>query len=87
MPYIPTFDRTQMMMCSWDSFVAPESIARLIDAFVNSLELTKYGIKEVAREGRPGYDPKGCINCISMGIEKEFVLHENWLKAVKSILR
>ena len=26
---------------------------------------------------------KGCINCISMGIEKEFVLHENWLKVVK----
>ncbi len=86
MPYIPTFDRTQMMMCSWDSFVAPESIARLIDAFVNSLELTKYGIKEVAREGRPGYDPKGMYKLYD-GIEKEFVLHENWLKAVKSILR
>ena len=38
MPYVSTFDRTQMMMCSWDSFVDPKSIARLIDAFVNSLE-------------------------------------------------
>lgn len=87
MPYIPTFDRTQMMMCSWDSFVAPESIARLIDAFVNSLELTKYGIKEAAKEAARVMTQKGCINCISMGIEKEFVLHENWLKAVKSILK
>ena len=70
MPYIPTFDRTQMMMCSWDSFVAPESIARLIDAFVNSLELTKYGIKEVAREGRPGYDPKGMYKLYIYGNRK-----------------
>ena len=46
MPYVSTFDRTQMMMCSWDSFVDPKSIARLIDAFVNSLDLTKYGVKE-----------------------------------------
>lgn len=70
MPYIPTFDRTQMMMCSWDSFVDPESIARLIDAFVNSLELTKYGIKEVAREGRPGYDPKGMYKLYIYGNRK-----------------
>ena len=52
MPYVSTFDRTQMMMCSWDSFVDPKSIARLIDAFVNSLDLTKYGVKEAAVEGR-----------------------------------
>lgn len=51
MPYVSTFDRTQMMMCSWDSFVDPKSIARLIDAFVNSLDLTKYGVKEAAVEG------------------------------------
>lgn len=24
MPYIPTFDRTKMMMCSWDAFVEPK---------------------------------------------------------------
>ena len=52
MPYVSTFDRTQMMMCSWDSFVDPKSIARLIDAFVNSLDLTKYGVKEAAVEGQ-----------------------------------
>ena len=46
MPYVSTFNRNQMMMCSWDSFVDPESIARLIDAFVNSLDLTKYEVKE-----------------------------------------
>ena len=27
--------------------------------FVNSLDLAKYGVKEVATEGRPSYNPKG----------------------------
>lgn len=59
MPYVPTFNRDQMMFCSWDSFVETDSIARLIDAFVDSLDLTKYHVKEAAKEGRPPYDPKG----------------------------
>ncbi len=71
MPYISTFDRTQIMMCSWDSFVNPESIARIIDAFVNSLELKKYGIKEAATEGRPSYDPKGMYKLFIYGSRKE----------------
>ena len=70
MPYVPTFDRTQMMMCSWDSFVSPESIARLIDAFVNSLDLAKYGVKEAAREGRPPYDPRGLYKLYIYGNRK-----------------
>lgn len=52
MPYIPTFDRTQMMICSWDAFVEPESIARLIDTFIDSLDLKKYGVK-ISGQGRP----------------------------------
>ena len=43
MPYIRTVDREQLMMCSLDSFVAPESIARVIDAFVEGLELLRGG--------------------------------------------
>lgn len=70
MPYVSTFDRTQMMMCSWDSFVDPESIARLIDAFVNSLDLTGYGVKEASREGRPLYDPKGMYKLYIYGNRK-----------------
>lgn len=70
MPYVQTFDRTQMMMCSWDSFVSPESIARLIDAFVNSLELAKYGVKEAAGEGRPPYDPRGLYKLYIYGNRK-----------------
>lgn len=70
MPYVPTFDRTQMMMCSWDSFVDSERIARLIDAFVNSLDLVKYGVKEAAKEGRPAYDPKGMYKLYIYGNRK-----------------
>ena len=70
MPYVSTFNRNQMMMCSWDSFVDPESIARLIDAFVNSLDLTKYEVKEAAKEGRPAYDPKGLYKLYIYGNRK-----------------
>lgn len=70
MPYISVFDRNQMMVCSWDSFVDTESIARLIDAFVNSLDLTKYGVKEAAKEGRPGYEPKGMYKLYIYGNRK-----------------
>ena len=70
MPYVSTFNRNQMMMCSWDSFVDPESIARLIDAFVNSLDLAKYEVKEAAKEGRPAYDPKGMYKLYIYGNRK-----------------
>ena len=58
MHYVKAFDRDQMMMTTWDLMVDPESTARLIDAFVNSLDLSKYDVKELATEGRPPYDPK-----------------------------
>ena len=71
MPYVPTFDRNQVMMCSFDAFVEPESIARLIDAFEDSLDLTKYGVKEAAKEGRPSYDPRGMYKLYIYGSRKE----------------
>lgn len=70
MPYIQTFDRTQMMMLSWDLLVEPESIARLIDAFVDSLDLKKFTIKEPAAEGRPAYDPRGLYKLYIYGNRK-----------------
>lgn len=70
MPYISTFNRNQMMVCSWDSFVSTESIARLIDAFVDNLDSTKYGVREAAKEGRPGYAPKGMYKLYIYGSRK-----------------
>lgn len=70
MPYVPTFNRDQTMFCSWDSFVETDSIARLIDAFVDSLDLTKYHVKEAEKEGRPSYDPKGMYKLYIYGSRK-----------------
>ena len=47
MHYVQGFDRDQMMMTTWDSMVDPESTARLIDAFVDSLNLADYNVKVV----------------------------------------
>lgn len=58
MHYVKAFDRNQMMMTTWDFMVDPDSTARLIDAFVNSLDLSDYDVKELAKEGRPPYDPR-----------------------------
>ncbi len=67
MHYVEAFDRNQMMMTTWDSMVDPESTARLIDAFVNSLNLVDYGVKEIASEGRPPYDPKSLFKLYIYG--------------------
>ena len=83
MPYVSGFDRNQLMCCSWDAFVDEESIARIIDAFVEHLDMKKYGVKAAAVEGRPSYDPKSLYKLIFTEAEKEFVLHESWQKAVR----
>lgn len=67
MHYVQAFDRNQMMMTTWDSMVEPDSTARLIDAFVDSLNLADYGIKELAAEGRPPYDPKSLLKLYIYG--------------------
>ena len=70
MPYISGFDRNQLMCCSWDAFVDKESIARIIDAFVEHLDMKKYGVKVVAVEGRPSYDPKSLYKLYIYGSRK-----------------
>ena len=67
MHYVEAFDRDQMMMTSWDEMVDPESDARLIDAFVNSLDLSKFDVKELSQEGRPPYDPRSMLKLYIYG--------------------
>lgn len=69
MHYVQGFDRNQMMMTTWDSMVDPESTARLIDAFVDSLKLADYNVKVLASEGRPPYDPKAMFKLYIYGSE------------------
>ena len=71
MHYVEAFDRNQMMMTTWNSMVEPDSTARLIDAFVDSLNLSDYGIKEIAAEGRPPYDPKSLLKLYIYGSDNE----------------
>ena len=69
MHYIETFDRNQVMMTTWDSMVDRESIARLIDAFVDNLDMSEYGVKELSSEGRPPYDPRSLYKLHIYGSE------------------
>lgn len=69
MHYVKAFDRNQMMMTSWNDLVDSESTARLIDAFVNSLNLSEYKIKEMKTEGRPPYDPRSMFKLYIYGSE------------------
>ncbi len=83
MHYVEAFDRNQMMMTTWDCMVEPESTARLIDAFVNSLNPADYGIKEISSEGRPPYDPRSFLKIIFMEVKMASNHPVSWQKAVK----
>ena len=73
MPYIEAQDRNQMMMCSLDSMVDPESIARVIDEFVDGLDLEGmgFGKAEAAAQGRPSYDPRCLLKLYLYGSRKK----------------
>lgn len=71
MPYVKTFDRNQLMMVAWDSLVADDSDARIIDKFVDGLNLGQFDIKEAAIEGRPLYDPKGMLKLYIYGYKNQ----------------
>ena len=59
MPFISGGDRYQVMFTALDDMVAPDSEARVIDAFVASLDLDAMGFirVEAAERGRPAYEP------------------------------
>ena len=72
MPYIAKKDRNQLMMCSLESFVAPESIARIIDQFVENLDMDELGFQKTvaAIEGRPGFNPRCMLKLYLYGSRK-----------------
>lgn len=71
MRYVKGIDRDQLMMCSLSSFVDDESDARLIDAFVEGLDLEELKITKAkaASEGRPAYDPRSMLKLYIYGAE------------------
>ena len=72
MAYVGSLDRNQMMICTLDSLVDKESMARIIDAFVMSLDLIALGFTKAmpAGEGRPPYDPKSLLKLYIYGSRK-----------------
>ena len=80
MHYVETLDRNQLMMTTWDSMVDEYSTARLIDAFVESLDLSEYGVNDMPKEGRPPYDPKGLFKLHIYG-------NENGIKSSRKLER
>ena len=55
-------DRNQLMMTSIDDMIDKDSNVRVIDAYVNSLDVQKLGYQVYTNKvGRPAYDPKELI--------------------------
>ena len=59
MPHIQGENRTQMFMFCYEQVVAPDAFVRVIDAFVDALDLRSFGFSHVEthEEGRPSYHP------------------------------
>lgn len=60
MPYIDKpIDRNQMMITTFDELVAPDSTARVINYFIDNVDLGEMGFKNTAPaiEGRPSFPP------------------------------
>ena len=69
MPFIDGGDRYQVMFAALDDMVAPDSEARVIDAFVDSLDLAEMGFEraEAAGRGRPAFEPGALLKLYMYG--------------------
>ena len=59
MDHVKGSDRNQMFMFSLDSAISSDSFVRVVDAFVDTLDLKSFGFAHVEcqEEGRPPYHP------------------------------
>lgn len=80
MPYVKVSDRYQLEMTSLDLMVDKDSICRIIDAFVDSLDLTKLGFKHTSPsfEGRPSYPPQALLKLYIYG-------HRNGIRSSRKL--
>ena len=70
MPYMPKpIDRNQIKMDNLDSMVSWNSMARVIDCFVDHIDMTEMGFtkSEPCFEGRPCYDPQSLLKLFFYG--------------------
>lgn len=69
MHYVKGTNRYQVEFMCLDQMVEPESIARIIDAFVNSLDMGKMGSQKEKHfnDGRPSYNPRAMLKLYIYG--------------------
>ncbi len=74
MPYIKGVSRDQVTLLPdcLDNYVSEENPVRVIDAFVEHLNIAALGFKaEAAAEGRPGYDPRDLLKLYIYGYQNK----------------
>ena len=71
MAYIQGIDRSQVTLLppSLEEYVAPDSLVRVIDAFVDGLDIEDMGFarSRPADTGRPAYDPRALLKLYVYG--------------------
>jgi len=65
-------DRDQVFMMSMDQWVPADSLARVIDQYVNDIDLEKFGFKsaKVNKGGNQAYHPKDMLKLILFAYRK-----------------
>jgi transposase len=71
MSYVEGTSREQVLMLAFDEMVAEDSMARLIDRFIEVCDLKKLGFSHTVpkQTGRPSYDPKSMTKLYVYGYE------------------
>jgi transposase len=67
MGYVRGIERDQARIVSLGDMVAADSHARLVDAFVEGLDMGELGFGAPAAEGRPAYDPRSLLKLYVWG--------------------
>ena len=71
MPYIKGENKGQITLfpASVEEYICEDSYVRVIDAFVEKLDLESMGVQRhrPAKEGRPGYDPRDMLKLYMYG--------------------
>jgi len=72
MDHVKGQDREQMMMLSLDSMVHKEAFVRIIDAFVDALDLESFGFLyfKLNKSGRPPFHPADLLKLYLYGYQK-----------------
>lgn len=79
MDFIQGFDRNQLQMLSYNSFVKQDSWARIVDLFVDILPLEDLGFRETtSEEGRPPYHPSDMLKLYLYG-------YKNYLRSSRKL--